>query len=105
MPRKHSQKTQPSTNPTPTSPAPVIHPRQVFDLHTAERTLGLKPSTLPREIRLGRLRYCKRGGKVLILGRWLLAWLQEAGTVRTKERAKPLGANRPGRLPAQDGPG
>jgi hypothetical protein len=88
MPRKHSQNTQPNEHPTPTPLAPVIHPRQVFDLPTAARTLGLKPSTLPREIRLGRLRYCKRGGKVLILGAWLLDWLRKAGTVRIQRRAE-----------------
>jgi hypothetical protein len=37
--------------------------------------LGLKKGTLPRELRLGRLRHAKRAGRIFILGRWVLAWL------------------------------
>jgi hypothetical protein len=70
---------------------PVIHPDAVFDLHTLRETLDLKPGCLPRECRLGRLRYCKRGGKVLFVGRWVLQWL-EAGEVKRRRGAEP--ANR-----------
>ena len=67
--------------------APTIDPRAVYTIATLTDTLGLKAGTLPRELRLGRLRYAKRSGRVWILGRWVLDWLQ-AGEVR-KERRRP----------------
>jgi hypothetical protein len=73
-------------------PAPVIHPRQVFSLEQARRALGLPPSTLPRECRLGRLRYSLRGGQRWILGAWLLAWLRAGEVQRGKRRRRPTTA-------------
>jgi hypothetical protein len=58
----------------------VIHEHALYDLRTARLAAGVAPSCLEREIKLGRLRAAKRGGKTLILGRWLLAWV-EAGAV------------------------
>lgn len=54
-----------------------IKPNMVFDLQSATAALGLNRTTLPREIKLGRLRAARRAGKVFLLGRWLLAWLRE----------------------------
>jgi hypothetical protein len=43
----------------------------------------VKLNTLPREIRLGRLRAAKRGGRYFLLGEWLLAWLRD-GEIRKR---------------------
>jgi hypothetical protein len=69
-------------------PAPVIHLRQLFTLVQAAETLGLPPSTLPRECRLGRLRYALRGGQRWILGEWLLTWVK-GGEVQRGRRRRP----------------
>jgi hypothetical protein len=69
------------------APAPhVIVRSAVYDLAQARVALGLAKATLGREIRLGRLRVSKRAGKYLILGRWLLAWI-ESGEVRRHKPA------------------
>jgi hypothetical protein len=65
------------------APAPIIHPRQVFSIDSLTQTLGLRRGTIPRELRLKRLRYSKRAGKVWILGAWVLAWLQ-SGEIQRK---------------------
>jgi hypothetical protein len=61
-----------------TAPAPTILDNQVFTIASLTECLGLKPGTLPREIRLGRLRCSKRAGRVFILGSWVLEWLTDA---------------------------
>ncbi len=66
---------------------PVIDPHSVYTLESARAALDLAENTLPRECRLGRLRCAKRAGKILILGAWLLQWI-EAGEVRRQRRAK-----------------
>jgi hypothetical protein len=58
-------------------PAVVIDPNGVYGVESAQQTLGLRRSTLAREIRLGRLQVAKRGGRYFILGRWLISWLEE----------------------------
>jgi hypothetical protein len=55
---------------------PVIRSNAIFTLDSARARLGLAKGCLPREIRLGRLRVAKRGGKYLILGSWLLEWIE-----------------------------
>jgi hypothetical protein len=67
---------------------PVIDPRAVFTIEQARSTLGLAKNCLPREIRLGRLRVSKRAGKYLILGRWLLEWIEAGELPRRKPAAK-----------------
>jgi hypothetical protein len=57
---------------------PRIDSGDIFTLDTLRRTLALKRHTLAREVRLRRLRFSKRAGKIYILGRWVLEWL-EAG--------------------------
>jgi hypothetical protein len=88
MPRK-----LPPDEPSQAEPPPprvhVIPPEAVYDLVTARQALRLARGTLPREIKLGRLRAAKRAGKVLILGAWLLEWIA-AGEVR---RRQPSGLN------------
>ena len=63
----------------------IIAAQGVYDLEAARTTLGLKQGTLPREIRMRRLRASKRGGRYYILGQWLLDWLA-AGEVHRDRR-------------------
>jgi hypothetical protein len=65
----------------------VIVPDAAYTLAQAQELLGLKKNSLPREVRLGRLRVAKRSGRYFVLGSWLLAWL-EAGEVMPR-RAQP----------------
>jgi hypothetical protein len=71
VPRKKS--------PPPEAPAlpPAIHPTACYDLSQARYVLNLADSTLQREIGLGRLRHARRAGKVLLLGQWLIDWLEQ----------------------------
>lgn len=59
----------------------LIRKGAVYDLDSARAALGFRTTTLRREIRLGRLRAAKRGGRYFFLGAWLLEWLA-AGEVR-----------------------
>jgi hypothetical protein len=63
-----------------------ITPGHVYDLQSVRAALGLPKSTLPREIRLGRLRVSKRAGRYFILGEWLMEWLRD-GEVCNRVRA------------------
>lgn len=65
--------------------APVIDPRAVYTLGSGRAALGLAKGCLPREIRQGRLRAAKRAGRYLILGAWLLEWI-ETGEVKRPRR-------------------
>ncbi len=79
---------------TPTK-SPVVHfiePTAVYDLHAAREAVGVAKGCLPREIRLGRLRVSKRGGKYLILGAWLLEWVEAGEIARRKSRPEALEA-------------
>jgi hypothetical protein len=80
------------------SAAREIVPTAVYDLASARESLGLAKGTLPREIRLGQLRAAKRGGKILILGEWLLEWVR-GGEVR---RGRGLSANGHQRRPTDE---
>jgi hypothetical protein len=62
-------------------PPHVIEPTAVYTVAAARRALGLRPSTLKREYRQGRLRVARCAGKIFLLGEWLLEWLR-AGEVR-----------------------
>jgi hypothetical protein len=68
---------------------PVIDARAVFTIEQARGTLQLAKNCLPREIRLGRLRVAKRAGKYLILGSWLLEWIEAGEVIRGKPPACP----------------
>ena len=75
---------------TPLTPTPTVHeirPHAVYFLDQAQQILRLRPSTIRRELREGRLRLAKRAGKYFILGKWLIEWI-ESGEVkrRTAER-------------------
>jgi hypothetical protein len=81
-----------SHDPTPAPAVPVISKTAVYTLETAAAALDLAPSCLPREIRRGRLRASRRGGKYLILGEWLLDWIA-AGTPTKLRRRVVAGTN------------
>lgn len=65
--------------------APVISPMAVYSVEQARQALGLRKTCLRREARLGRLRTSRRAGKHLILGAWLLEWV-EKGEVKRKPK-------------------
>jgi hypothetical protein len=73
--------------------APVIHPGSVFSIDSATAALGLAPSCLKREVRLGRLRASRRGGRYFILGQWLLDWLAAGTATKRKRRKTAAGEN------------
>jgi hypothetical protein len=76
MPRKPAVE-----SPPPQPPAPiVISPDAVFTTDAVRTLLGLKQSSLRREIRQGRLQVSKRCGRYFFLGSQLLQWLR-AGEV------------------------
>ncbi len=64
---------------------PHIRPTDIHTLGSLQALLGLRPGTLPREIRLGRMRSSKRAGKVLILGAWVLEWIEGGERKRQPE--------------------
>jgi len=61
---------------------PIIHPRAIYSIASMTATLSLKPGTVPREIRLHRLRCAKRAGRIFITGQWILQWIQEGERIR-----------------------
>jgi hypothetical protein len=54
----------------------VLHETGVYTVQQVRAMLGLRQSSLRRELREGRLRVCKRCGKYFFLGEQLLAWLR-----------------------------
>jgi hypothetical protein len=62
----------------------VIHDDAVYFVEDFQRLFRLRKSTLRREVRGGRLRVAKRGGRYLVLGAWVKAWIQ-AGEVRRRQ--------------------
>jgi hypothetical protein len=80
VPRK-PRKQQPAPAEGGTAPVPVVHPRSIYFLDTFRRDFRMKESTARSEWKHGRLRLAKRGGRIFILGEWILAWLR-GGEVR-----------------------
>ena len=70
----------------PPPPPAVVHPNTVYLAATFKATFGLRGTSLPREVRSGRLRVSKRCGRYYILGAWALDWIR-AGEVK---RAAPV---------------
>ncbi len=66
---------------------PVIVPNAIYTLATAAPLFGARRNTLPRYCRQGKLRYAKRGGKVLILGAWLIEFIERGEVKRTPRLA------------------
>jgi hypothetical protein len=66
----------------------VIFPEGVYTPAIVTERLGLAKGTMPREIRLRRLRVSKRGGRYYLLGSWVLDWLR-GGEVRRARNTAP----------------
>jgi hypothetical protein len=64
----------------------ILDPLLVLTLDQARQALGLAKGCLPREVRLGRLRVAKRGGRYYTTGSWLWEWLT-AGEVHRQRLA------------------
>jgi hypothetical protein len=54
----------------------VICPSAVYTVDDLRRFLGLKMSSVRREVRLKRLRIAKRCGRYFCLGQWVLQWIE-----------------------------
>jgi hypothetical protein len=63
---------------------PFIRPNAIFTIASLTEALGLRKGTIPRELRLGRLRFAKRAGRVLIMGSWVLQWIANAEVKRRR---------------------
>lgn len=55
----------------------VIHPTATYTKGQLIDALGLKSSTLRREVRERRLRVSRRAGKYYFLGAWVLEWIEK----------------------------
>jgi hypothetical protein len=53
----------------------VISPDALYDDAALSKALGIRPGSLDRARKNGELRFTKRGGRVLYLGRWVQDWL------------------------------
>jgi hypothetical protein len=69
--------------PTAALEVPVVHENAVFTKDTLRRSLGLRESSLGREVRERRLKVHKRCGRYFFLGSDVLAWLR-GGEVRPR---------------------
>jgi hypothetical protein len=65
----------------------VIEPTAVYTAPQARQALGLKLTTLRREIALGRLRVSRRAGRYYLLGEWILDWLRGGEQRPSRRRA------------------
>jgi len=75
----------PKTKPAEQTAPIVIPDNSFYTLEAARGTLGLRHNSVVREIRHGRLRCCKRSGRILIPGHFLREWI-EAGEVKRRSR-------------------
>lgn len=66
----------------------VVQPNAVFRKAGLMAVSGMPASGINREVRLGRLRVGRRGGKLYSLGCWVLEWLQ-AGELKSP-KPKPV---------------
>ena len=71
----------------------VIHPNAVYSREDLERILKLRPSTIRREVRKGRLRVAKRSGRYFFLGVWVLEWLETGQIQPRQEESAAVGCN------------
>src|SRR5262249_41593450 len=68
---------------------PRIDPNDLFTLASLAATIpGWTTNTAKREIRAGRLRAARRGGRLFVLGEWVREYFR-AGEVIRKPRAAP----------------
>jgi hypothetical protein len=107
VPRKRKE-TIPS--PAPIPGPPVIIPTAVYTYESALAALaavGLRESSLQREVKKGRLRVHKRLNRNFFLGQDLLDWLSNAGPGAPPKRKgdvpRPPGRRRQDRPPEEGG--
>jgi hypothetical protein len=97
---------QRTTAPAPQAPAAAdvqpqtINPTSVYSKQQFQAAFALTKESTRREVRLGRLKVARRGGRYWILGEWIIDWLR-AGQVRPRQSADqgsaitPEGGERP----------
>jgi hypothetical protein len=64
----------------------IIPAESWFRLGELRELLGLPAGTLPREIRLGRLRSAKRAGMRWVKGEWAAQWLEGGEIIKSPRR-------------------
>jgi hypothetical protein len=67
----------PAAEPAACKTAHTINENAVYFSDNLRSLLRFRATTLRHEVRAGRLRVGKRGGRYYVLGRWLLEWLRE----------------------------
>ena len=85
MPRNRRLPSDQAPANPPAPSVPIVDPHAVFFLDQFVRTFRLRDTTVRREWKEGRLRLAKRAGRIFILGRWALEWL-ESGEAKPKAR-------------------
>ena len=65
----------------------AIKPTELFDREALQKALGLRPSTLSREIRQGRLKVYSRGKRHWFIGSEVLSWIRSGEVKRHCEPA------------------
>jgi hypothetical protein len=78
MPRP--PKAEPPAAPTP---PPVVHANAIYSASDVQQIVKGSKSLIRREVRLGRLRVSRRGGRHFFLGEWVLEWLR-SGELKPK---------------------
>ena len=63
----------------------LIEPNSIFDDTALALAVGVSPTALAQARRSGRLRYTRKGRRVLYLGRWVLDWLGEAAEDQSQQ--------------------
>jgi hypothetical protein len=75
--------------PFPPIPSPVrIDPDAVYTVGAIVLTLDIPSTTIDRARRTGELKYVRRGHRIYVLGRNLLAWLTPAASTQMGEAVR-----------------
>jgi len=64
----------------------TIHPTAIYHVEQLVEIFHLKRSTIGREAKLGRLKVAKRGNRYVVLGSWLLEWIESGVVVPNKQK-------------------
>lgn len=63
----------------------VIPDDSIFDDEGLTKTLGIRFGSIEKARKAGELKYTRRGGRILYLGRWVKDWLTH------EEQEQPIG--------------
>lgn len=66
----------------------VIDPEAMYDDDALCKLLRLRRGSMERARKSGELRYTRRGGRILYVGRWVREWLTMADTQEVATVAK-----------------